>query len=261
MRNKEIAIFGTSGFSRETLDVCMDNGYEEIVFIGEGRQDEGCWDYRVVDESQIVLLQQRGFVFIIGIGENLIRRKIFQRYPDLHYVNVVHSSATFGDNQLKNLKRNMGNIITAGVRMTNNIRMGNFGIFNLNCTIGHDCIIEDFVNVAPGANISGNVRLSEGAYIGTNAAILQGKSIDKKIVIGRYATVGAGAVVTRSVPDDAIVKGAPARQDESTIKGNVQDINGTIREKNNNHRGGGTSARGHFHPESLGGGDYRSFAP
>ena len=58
MRNKEIAIFGTSGFSRETLDVCMDNGYEEIVFIGEGRQDKECRGYRVVDEGQIVLLQQ-----------------------------------------------------------------------------------------------------------------------------------------------------------------------------------------------------------
>jgi len=216
--DRKIAIFGTSGFSRETLDVCLDAGYEEIVFISADRQDEDYFGYEIIPESRLFLLVQKGFVFIIGIGENAVRRKIFQNYPRLHYINVIHPSATFGNNQRKEVELRKGNIITAGVRMTNNIQVGNFGIFNLNCTIGHDCIIEDFVNIAPGANISGNVRLSEGVYIGTNATILQGKSIEQKMVAGISATVGAGSVVTKSVPDHAIAKGVPARLDEAPIK-------------------------------------------
>jgi acetyltransferase-like isoleucine patch superfamily enzyme len=45
----------------------------------------------------------------------------------------------------------------------------------------------------------------EGASIGANATVLCG------LVIGRYALVGAGSVVTRDVPDFAIVAGNPAR--------------------------------------------------
>lgn len=48
-------------------------------------------------------------------------------------------------------------------------------------------------------------RIKRGASIGSNATILAGT------VIGEHALVGAGAVVTRNVPDYAIVAGVPAR--------------------------------------------------
>ena len=46
--------------------------------------------------------------------------------------------------------------------------------------------------------------IGQGASIGANATILPG------ILIGTSAMIGAGAVVTRNVPDNAIVKGNPA---------------------------------------------------
>lgn len=49
-------------------------------------------------------------------------------------------------------------------------------------------------------------HLKRGATIGAGAIILCG------ITIGQYATVGAGAVVTRDVPDHALMLGNPARQ-------------------------------------------------
>ncbi|MGH8871259.1 MAG: acyltransferase [Acidimicrobiia bacterium] len=48
-------------------------------------------------------------------------------------------------------------------------------------------------------------RVATGASIGSNATILGG------VVLGRHSVVGAGAVVTRDVPEFAIVAGVPAR--------------------------------------------------
>ena len=48
-------------------------------------------------------------------------------------------------------------------------------------------------------------RVRTGASIGSGAVIMCG------VTIGERATVGAGAVVTRDVPDDAVVAGVPAR--------------------------------------------------
>jgi UDP-2-acetamido-3-amino-2,3-dideoxy-glucuronate N-acetyltransferase len=49
-------------------------------------------------------------------------------------------------------------------------------------------------------------RVCQGASIGANATVVCG------VTIGRYAFIGAGAVVTRDVPDYALMVGNPARQ-------------------------------------------------
>ena len=88
-----------------------------------------------------------------------------------------------------------------------------------------DLILEDYVGWGPGAKVLGSVhtgvpldqpiittglvikpvRVGLGADIGMNASILPG------VQIGAHSIVGAGAVVTESVPDFAIVAGVPAR--------------------------------------------------
>lgn len=69
----------------------------------------------------------------------------------------------------------------------------------------HDSQIGNYATIAPNAVVLGRVKISELCYIGTNSTILQEKEIGKKAIIG------AGAVVTKSVPYNIIVKGNPSR--------------------------------------------------
>jgi acetyltransferase-like isoleucine patch superfamily enzyme len=80
---------------------------------------------------------------------------------------------------------------------------------NLDCTIGHDTVLEDEATLAPGVHVSGRVHIEQGAYIGTGAVIING-SESHFLRIGRHAVVGAGASVIRDVPAETTVVGVPA---------------------------------------------------
>lgn len=208
--NKTIYIFGASGLSREVADIALELGYSDIKFIDLEAGIDNITSFEIISEKSIDKLEENA-EFIIGIGESQLREKIYNKFSKLNFVNLVHPSATFGKEQLQALHLKKGNIVCAGARFTNNIKIGNFGLYNLNVTVGHDCTIEDFVTISPGANISGNVFLKKGVYIGTGATVLQGESLENKLMIGEGSTVGAGAVVVKAVPENVIVKGIPAK--------------------------------------------------
>lgn len=98
-----------------------------------------------------------------------------------------------------------GACLSPFVTMTSNIRIGRCFHANIYSYVEHDCRVGDFVTLAPGAKINGNVSIGDRVYIGAGAIIRQG------LEIGSGATVGMGAIVTRSVPDGTTVVGNPAR--------------------------------------------------
>lgn len=204
-----IAIFGAGGLAKEILDIVMNFKFENIVFI-DNKFYGFIWDYPIVNEKEVHLLAKENYKFIIGIADTKVRKKIKERFNDIEYINLIHPFATLGYRQKEDVEKKKGNVIFGGVKISNSVSLGNFGIYYYNSTIGHDCIMEDFVTICPGANISGNVKLCEGAFIGANACVLQGNFTDKKI-IGRNSVVGAGAVVTKNIAENIIVKGIPAK--------------------------------------------------
>ncbi len=127
-----------------------------------------------------------------------------------HFSHILRD-CRLGDNC--NIGQNV--VIGPGVTIGNGCKIQN------NVSIYHGVTLEDFVFCGP-SMVFTNVlnpraqipRMDEvrptlvktGATIGANATIVCGKTI------GRYAFVGAGAVVTKDVPDYALVAGNPARQ-------------------------------------------------
>ena len=142
-------------------------------------------------------------------------------------------------------------VIDEGCTIGKGVRIWHFSHIMPNCTIGDGCNIGQNVVVSPGVKLGRNVKVQnnvsiytgveceddvflgpsmvftnvinprsavarrdqylrtlvkKGASIGANATIVCGHDI------GRFAFIGAGAVVTKEVPDYALVVGNPARQ-------------------------------------------------
>jgi UDP-2-acetamido-3-amino-2,3-dideoxy-glucuronate N-acetyltransferase len=91
--------------------------------------------------------------------------------------------------------------VKCGVQLWNGVRLGNDVFVGPNATFNNDLFPRS--RQYPPAFLETVVE--DGASIGANATLLPG------IKIGRGAMIGAGAVVTRSVPPNAIVVGNPAR--------------------------------------------------
>lgn len=206
-----LGIFGTSGFAREVADIGEALGHR-VVFIARDatERDAWCLPGEVMLESEVD--PQSGWVFAIGIGENAVREKVARRHGErLNFANLLHPTASFGRGQRAQIEGRSGVIVCAGVRMTNNIEVGDHCIFNLNVTVGHDVIVEDFVNVSPGANISGNVHLGARCWVGTGSAINQGTT-QARLRVGADTMIGSGSVVVRDCDPSAVYVGAPAKR-------------------------------------------------
>ena len=206
-----IGIFGTSGMAREAGDIAWELGLEPIYVARDEAELHSCaFEGRVILESDIDRYPDIGYV--IGIGDNGIRQRIAKRNAErLNFVNLIHPNATFGKGQRELIEAKRGVIVCAGVRFTNNIQVGDFCIFNLNSTISHDVVIDEFVYVAPGVHITGNVHIETRAWIGIGVAINQGTE-NLKRRIGADTTIGSGAVVVKDCEPNAIYVGIPARR-------------------------------------------------
>jgi sugar O-acyltransferase (sialic acid O-acetyltransferase NeuD family) len=208
---QSIVILGAGGFGREVLDIIIAQNkvskrWEILGFVDENTELKGkvLNGYPVLGSfdwfSKIDLKEIR---VVCAIGDNISKKKVVEKAKGvgLRFANVVHPSVimtefvTLGE----------GVIICAGCILTNQITIGNHVIINLDVTIGHDSIIEDFCTLSPGVHISGRNKIGEGANVGTGAVTIQG------IVIGRWSIIGAGAVVAQDIPDKVVAVGVPAK--------------------------------------------------
>ena len=113
-----------------------------------------------------------------------------------------------GCNIGQNVVISPGVILGDGVKIQNNVSVYTGVICEDGVFLGPSCVFTNVINPRAFIERKSEYRrtvIHKGASIGANATIVCGHDI------GRYALVGAGSVVTRDVPDYAMVYGVPAK--------------------------------------------------
>lgn len=213
-----LLIYGAGGFGREiawlaaelfSLPASSESpSAEALGFIDDGAIESTVNGLPVFDLATATARFPEASVFI-AVGSGELREKLASRATAVGLsasrpliAPTVRMSAW---NQIGD-----GSCLCDGCIVTVNVTLGEHVQVNVDCTIGHDAVLEDYVTLAPGVHVSGWVRIERGAYIGTGVNIINGIA-EKPLVIGERAVVGAGACVIGDVPPHTTVVGVPAK--------------------------------------------------
>lgn len=208
---KDLYIIGAGGFGREVAWLVERINKEKATWNLKGFIDDNVLlhgtfenDYLVVGGCDYLKSLSKETWVVCAVAAAKTRRKIIEKIKDIPTVRfgilvdpdvICSEKVTVGE----------GSIICAGTIITVNISVGSHNIINLDCTIGHDAVLHDFVTIYPSVNVSGNVTISECVELGTGMQIIQGKTI------GTESIIGAGAVVVRDIPQKCVAVGSPAK--------------------------------------------------
>lgn len=206
---KRLVILGAAGFAREVAWLVGEINAQEPEWELVGFADRAASGVpRLLNGFPVLTVEAAAggadtwAVAAIGSPESRERAVMEAAAHRFRFAMLVHPAVRMDG---RPVEVGAGTIICAGNILTVNIVVGQHVIINLDCTIGHDSRIEDFVTISPGAHLSGHSVLRRGAYIGTGAVTVEQHEI------GAGAVVGAGGAVVRDVPAGVTAVGVPAK--------------------------------------------------
>lgn len=195
-------IYSAGGYARELVRlVRLQYPEDEVQFVDD---NERAGSLTFAQASQEI----EGSEMLVGFASPALRAEKHElvKRAGFKVFSVVANTAIVGDNVLLG----EGSVMSDFTMVTSDATIGDGFQCNIYSYIAHDCLVGDFVTLAPRVSVNGRVTLEDNVYIGTGATILPGSN-EASIVIGEGAKIGAHALVTKSVAPRATVVGCPAK--------------------------------------------------
>ena len=196
-----LIIIGAGGHGKVIADNAVKNGYTDICFVDDHAVGVRM-GFPIIGTGEVLTALNDGKTdFVIGIGNNAVRKKISEKY-DINWVTLIHPSAQIA----MNVSIGKGTVVMANAVINVCTTIGEHCIINTSAVVEHDNVIGDYVHISPGAKLSGTVTVGKHTWIGTGASIINNVDICENVV------VGVGSVVVKSIKTSGTYIGVPANK-------------------------------------------------
>jgi len=209
--NKQLLILGAGGHAKVVIDTALAMGMSIVGLVDD---NTNLWGKKLLGFPILggfeEIKKYSQIQLIHGIGNNKVRRKLAEQFCQHEFASLIHPRAYLG----KDSSIGRGSVVFANAIIQPCAKIGDHCIINTAATVDHDCIVEDFVHLAPGTHLTANVEIKSGVFLGAGCIAIPGTKI------GSWTTVGAGSTIIKSLEAGSLAVGTPAK----IIK--QQDLNG-----------------------------------
>lgn len=200
MVGRRVAIIGAGGHATVVASTLIAAGNEVVGFYDDL---PSTWGSKILGIPVMGPIRELSAATcshaMIGIGGNDVRKR-FAEQLDIEWMTVIHPFSWVHPE----VPLGEGTIICAGAIVQPGAQIGSHAIINTKASVDHDCRVGNYTHLAA-AHLAGGASIDEGVFMGLGSVVLP------KIHVGAWATVGAGAVVTKDVAPSTTVVGIPAR--------------------------------------------------
>lgn len=201
---KTLYIFGCGGHARSIINSLKNNCHIVLVDpnCGEGEKILGCETLK--NEIFFSSMANTEFNFIVGIGDNAQRKKMYERALSVggKPINVCAESAVTG----LDYSMTEGIFLAEKAYLGPQALVGCDSIINTGAVIEHETRIGEHTHIAPGATVCGRCSIGNNVFLGAGSTVIDKTNIADDVIIG------AGSVVTKDILEKGTYAGCPARR-------------------------------------------------
>ncbi len=193
-------LLGAGGHARSVADVII-SSYDKpgIVFFDSNAKGKGSlYGFEIVNSFP----ESFKAPIIIAIGDNNIRKRIFDKSSGMKFGNVISSKAYVSERSKVGEGVFIGNFCHIGPEA----EIGDNTIINNSTIVEHEVKIGKHCHIAPNSTISGRCTLGDLVFVGVGATIINNINICSNVIIG------AGATVKDHITEPGTYVGTPAKK-------------------------------------------------